>query len=84
MELQNKFEEIINNEVSPSYNYSYLEGVEEAAKECTILCLEEQLKLLQEYRNNLIDTIKNPYIIKDNIEHRLGRQLKILKDGNNE
>ena len=74
MELQNKFEEIINRKVHVYNNvHGWLEGKEIAAKECAKLCLEEKIKLL-EY------LIKIGHSLNDYKEN-LQQQLKELDNG---
>lgn len=69
MELQNKFGEILNNNGKLGYN-------DILAKQCTILCLEEQIKLLFW----CIKETKYPdQYLYDKVEE-LQQQLKLLKD----
>jgi hypothetical protein len=71
MELQNKFEEIIAKQRS---GWEF-ERNKEVAKECTIICLEEQIKILNKLSNY------QSFSLSNEIEE-LQQQLKLLKDGN--
>ena len=48
MELQNKFEEIIENNVEITTAGCIIPDL--AAKQCTILCLEEKLKVMERWK----------------------------------
>lgn len=45
-ELVDRYKDAINATVQSSYSYSYVEGIEEAAKQCAIIAVDEILKYL--------------------------------------
>ena len=61
MELQNKFEEIITTNASHtgtiSISYNDISDIQYAAKQCTILCLEEKIKLLESIIIVIVDVL---------------------------
>ena len=71
MELQNKFEVLLEEH---TYNDTLKWTKEYTAKECTILCLEEQVKLLARLGSNTQDTFNIFEELSD-----LQQQLKLLK-----
>jgi hypothetical protein len=76
VELQNKFEEI--HQKVMFFNQDKLSELAiESAKQCTIFCLEEQIKLLAKCGSNSGDI---NYI--DNYIDKVQKQLKLLKDEN--
>ena len=93
MELQEKFKKIVmSNGVTPYYDNNQalcidFIPVEEAVNQCTKLCLEEQISIL-----NWVISMSSPTVtVKDNtIEHfikmseSLQQQLKSLEDENME
>ena len=93
MELQNKFEEILqSNSTCLLTKSSVMENPEQedwlwsgefknVAKICTKLCLEEQMKLIRELRDKQMWYIADRMLLHDKIEE-LQQQLKDLKDGN--
>lgn len=89
MELQNKFEEIIKDNsscwtdtgtnklgVEEATEYADYVCIEEVSKECAIICLEEQIKLLENIDNSHCGcaTVNFKCII-----NQLQQQIKLLK-----
>ena len=83
-DLQDKFEEIIKNNIECSYSYSTLMYEDKAAKECAKLCLEEQIKLLTyiiSEINEEVFTITDIHLSAIDILNNLQQQLKELENG---
>jgi hypothetical protein len=69
MELQNKFEEILD-----SYKFALWEDFRpEVSIECAKLCLEEQIKLLSKI-------VTSPFVTLETFNNELQDQLKDLKN----
>lgn len=78
MTLQDKFEEMINNSIKQGFMRG-LHDKQEIIKECTKLCLEEQIKLLVyiiSEINNEVFTITDIHLSAVDILNNLQQQLK--------
>jgi len=81
MTLQDRFEEIIMNNDD---NWGTVFKTTQASKECTKLCLEEQIILLVDIIANITDdvsTIMDIHLSAVDILNNLKQQLKELENG---
>ena len=81
MTLQDRFEEIIHNCTFPTWDDM---AEVSTAKECTKLCLEEQIILLVNIIANITDdvsTIMDIHLSAKDILYNLKQQLKELENG---
>lgn len=99
MEQQNKFKNIVidNGEGIWGDNDQWIDqvNIEITSKQCTILCLEEQIKLRKSIESDLLTylmegnfgvqgyDLKNKFKKQNHKDlNKLHQQLKLLKDGN--